>query len=116
MTSIRAVVLIDGEHHPSVVRDGLVGLERGMLPVAALFLGGSRRRRSPDLAVPVHTGDPSATLGDLIARYDPGVVFDMSDEPVLDHRARFVLVGVALAAGVAYAGGGFRYDPRLRPG
>jgi cyclic 2,3-diphosphoglycerate synthase len=117
VTSIRAVVLIDGEHHPSVVSAGLTGLERrGLLPVAALFLGGSEKTAGPpDLAIPVHTGDPSSTLRDLIARYDPGVVFDMSDEPVLDHRARFVLVGVALAAGVAYAGGGFRYDPPPTP-
>jgi cyclic 2,3-diphosphoglycerate synthetase len=117
VTSIRAVVLIDGEHHPSVVSAGLIGLERrGLLPVAALFLGGSEKTAGPpDLTIPVHTGEPSETLRDLIARCRPGVVFDLSDEPVLDHRARFVLVGVALAAGVAYAGGGFRFDPPPTP-
>ena len=117
MTPARALILIDGEHHPSVVLDGLTELERrGMVPVAALFLGGSEKTAGPpDLVIPVHTGDPMQTLDDLIAHYRPEIVFDMSDEPVLDHRARFALLGVALAAGVAYAGGGFRFDPPPMP-
>ncbi len=117
MTPTRALILIDGEHHPSVVLDGLTELgRRGLVPVAALFLGGSEKMAGPpDLSIPVHSSDPASTLGDLIARYRPDVVFDMSDEPILDHRARFVLVGVALAAGVAYAGGGFRFDPPPTP-
>ncbi len=113
MTPARALVLIDGEHHPSVVLDGLAELQRrGLVPVAALFLGGSEKTAGlPELPIPVHSGDPSAALHDLMARYLPDVVFDLSDEPVLDHRARFALIGVALASGVAYAGGGFRFEP-----
>ena len=41
----RAVVLIDGEHYPPVVRDTLAGLAARHDLVAALFLGGGEKLR-----------------------------------------------------------------------
>ncbi|MGH8875135.1 MAG: cyclic 2,3-diphosphoglycerate synthetase, partial [Acidimicrobiia bacterium] len=113
----RALVLIDGEHYPPVIASAMAQLAaEGHHPVAALFLGGAEKTATlPDLGVPVVEGDPLELLPRLIAEYRPDLVFDLSDEPVLDHRRRLVLAGIALAAGVAYQGGGFRFDAPRRP-
>ena len=108
--------MIDGEHYPPVVERAVASLRsEGYVAVAAVFLGGTEKVGRLDLGIPIEAGDTEARLVELIARYQAGLVFDLSDEPVLDHRQRFRLVGAALRAGVAYAGGGFRFDPPLRP-
>ncbi len=91
--------------------------ERGYQPVAALFLGGTEKTdRPPELGFPVVPGG-AVELAALVQEHRPAAVFDLSDEPILDHRLRMQLAGVALRAGVAYEGGGFRFDapslPRL---
>ena len=113
----RALVLIDGEHYPPVLEAALEHLpERGYVAVAAIFLGGAEKTaRPPALGIPVHEGDPVELLPRLIEQLHPDVVLDLSDEPVLDHRRRFMLAGAALREGVPYAGGGFRFDPPPRP-
>ncbi len=112
----RCVVLIDGEHYPPVVAatlDHLAG--RGYEVVGAVFLGGTEKtERAPDLGVEVVTGG-AAELAALLERLRPTEVVDLSDEPVLDPRRRLALAGAALRAGVAYAGGGFRFEPPPRP-
>jgi len=113
---IRCLVLIDGEHYPSVIETAVAALRsEGYVAVGAMFLGGTEKAGGLDLGIPVEAGDTEARLVELIARHQADLVFDLSDEPVLDHRQRFRLVGAALRAGVAYAGGGFRFDPPLRP-
>lgn len=113
---IRCLVLIDGEHYPPVIERAVASLRsEGYVAVAAVFLGGTEKVGRLDLGIPIEAGDTETRLVELIARHQAGLVFDLSDEPVLDHRQRFRLVGAALRAGVAYAGGGFRFDPPLRP-
>ena len=113
----RTLVLIDGEHYPPVVERALDNLRsRGHDVVAALFLGGSEKAAvPPDLGVPLASGDPEALLGELIEAHRPSVIVDMSDEPILDYRGRLRLVGLSLRHGVAYEGGGFRFEPPRRP-
>ena len=113
----RTLVLIDGEHYPPVVERALDNLRsRGHDVVAALFLGGSEKAAvPPDLGVPLVSGDPDVLLGELIDEHRPSVVVDMSDEPILDYRGRLRLVGLSLRHGVAYEGGGFRFEPPRRP-
>ncbi len=114
----RCVVLVDGEHYPPVVRAAVAALRgRGYEPVAALFLGGTEKTdRPPELDFPVVPGGADE-LAALLAEHRPAAVFDLSDEPIVDHRLRMQLAGVALRAGVAYEGGGFRFEapslPRL---
>ncbi|HMK91928.1 MAG TPA: hypothetical protein VK576_02920 [Thermoleophilia bacterium] len=125
----RAVVLIDGEHYPPVVRDTLAGLATYHDLVAALFLGGGEKLRDagaeeldelfglPVALVPAAApgverredeGERLARLREALALVlaDTGArtVIDVSDEPVLGYRERFQLISVALSWGARYWG------------
>jgi len=102
---VRTVAIIDGEHHARVVRDTLAELPYDF--VAAVLVGGTEKLRGgEDYGVPL-----AAELEDAVAAYEPELVVDLSDEPVLGPRARFGLVSRALALGVPYLGADFRFDP-----
>jgi cyclic 2,3-diphosphoglycerate synthetase len=102
---VRAVAVIDGEHYPPVVRDALAELPYDF--AAAFVAGGSEKLRGDDdYGLPV--------LDDLEAaleQYEPGVVVDLSDEPVLGPRERFRLASRVLARGLPYVGPGFSLEP-----
>ncbi|MGZ5351958.1 MAG: 2,3-diphosphoglycerate synthetase [Actinomycetota bacterium] len=116
---MRVLVLVDGEHYPAVTRWGIdVARSRGLVPVAALLVGGAEKLRPgevADLGVPLGTagGDRMASLGSALDDLDVDGVLDLSDEPVLGYRERMELVAVALARGLPYLGGDFRFDPPL---
>ncbi|MEY2477855.1 MAG: cyclic 2,3-diphosphoglycerate synthase [Actinomycetota bacterium] len=122
---MRILALVDGEHYPPVVRAAL-----GSLPgtvVAAVLLGGGEKLPSPggagddraappDLGVPVITGaDPEDALGRALECTPADLVYDLSDEPVLDTPRRMRLASLVLARGIPYAGPDFRFDPPPRP-
>ena len=123
----KAVVLVDGEHYPPVVRDALLSLRAGgILPVAALFLGGTEKvaayGEQVGLGVPVswvpRAGGVVAAaeaVAQLVAEYRPALVYDLSDEPVLDVRTRLRLASGVLRLGIPYEGADFRLDPPPRP-
>jgi cyclic 2,3-diphosphoglycerate synthetase len=115
----RAVVLVDGEHYPPVILDAIRSLEeRGHQIVAAVFLGGGEKLSGPlELGtLPVIVGATQREgLEHAIDSFAPEVVLDLSDDPVVDARARFLLASVALARGVPYQGADFRFDPPQRP-
>ena len=117
----RILVLVDGEHYPSVVAAAVEGLSRrfpGSLVAGAAMLGGTEKVASTGAGIGVQVvgGDsPEAALRAGLASFAPDLVFDLSDEPVLDARTRLRLVARSLAAGVPYAGGDFRFDPPPRP-
>ena len=99
----RAVVVIDGEHYAPVVRDAIAELPYDV--VGAWLAGGTEKLRGDD-----EYGVP------LLAELDDGfahaqVVVDLSDEPVLGPRERFLLASRALAAGLRYEGADFHFDP-----
>ncbi len=97
--------MIDGEHYASVVRDALVELPATI--VAAVLVGGTEKLRGgEDYGVPL-----VGSLEAAIAEFEPDVVIDLSDEPVLGPPARFRLAARALALGVPYEGADFRLDP-----
>ncbi|HVL32964.1 MAG TPA: cyclic 2,3-diphosphoglycerate synthetase [Actinomycetota bacterium] len=115
---MRAVVLVDGEHYPPVTLQAIDHLRARFDVVAAAFIGGIEKIGSSltlgDLPVVVDANQRVA-LETAIDRFDPEVVIDVSDAPVLDNHKRFVLASVALARGVAYEGAGFRFDVPPRP-
>lgn len=125
----RAVVLVDGEHYPPVIRDALAGLlASGTQAVAAVVLGGAEKveARGADLGLGCPTVWADAGDGvDVVAAAQAirrcleetgaEVVVDLSDEPVLDHRRRTQLASHVLHAGVAYEGADFRFTPPPRP-
>ena len=83
----------------------------------AVLLGGGEKLAGPlEVGVPVVEGK---TAGDALAeglrRFEPDLVYDLSDEPVLDARSRLRLASQTLLVGVAYQGADFRLDPPPRP-
>jgi cyclic 2,3-diphosphoglycerate synthase len=103
-----ALVVIDGEHYPPVVRDAIAGLPYDV--IGAWLAGGTEKLRGdPEYGVPL-----LAALDDGFA--DAEVVVDLSDEPVLGPRERLLLASRVLAAGLRYEGADFRFEaPRYEP-
>ena len=102
---MRALALIDGEHYAPVVRDALRELEHDV--VGALLVGGTEKLRGDD-----DYGLPMAKdFDDALARFEPEVAVDISDEPVLGPRERFRLASRFLAQGIAYEGADFSLRP-----
>jgi cyclic 2,3-diphosphoglycerate synthetase len=99
----RALVVIDGEHYAPVLRDAIAGLPYDV--IGAWFAGGTEKLRGDDeYGVPL-----LAALEDGFGEAD--VVVDLSDEPVVGPRERFLLASRALAAGLGYEGADFRFEP-----
>ncbi len=116
---MRVLVLIDGEHYPSVTRWGIQAARTmGYEVLAALFLGGTEKvlpGELPDLGVPVlpATEDRMRALADAIGEIRPEAVLDLSDEPVVGYRERMELAAVTLVRGIRYLGPDFRIDPPI---
>jgi cyclic 2,3-diphosphoglycerate synthetase len=98
------IVLLDGEHHPSVVRDAVASLE----PVGAVWCGGEEKVPREVLEDPVqHYGiefDPDTPREDALRRLAPDAtaVLDLADEPILGGTAKLRLAALALHLGLAY--------------
>lgn len=126
----RAVVLVDGEHYPPVVAAALVGLRRRFDVVGGLFAGGREKLRggeeqaldalAAELGLPgLERLDPAAAApAELLdgaraalrtARAE--ALVDLSDEPVVGYRERFLLMSAALAEGARYVAA----DTEVRP-
>jgi len=102
---IRAVAVIDGEHYAPVVRDALAELPYEF--VCAVRVGGTEKLEGgEDYGVPL-----AADLEEAVARYEPELLYDLSDEPVLTPRRRLELASRTLALGLPYAGPGFHLEP-----
>jgi cyclic 2,3-diphosphoglycerate synthetase len=121
---MKILVLVDGEHYPPVVRATIEQLPvrfPGADVVGAALLGGGEKLAGNladdlGLGLPVVGGDGGdAALAEGLRRFTPDLVVDLSDEPVLDSRQRMGLAARALAAGAAYQGADFRFDPPPRP-
>jgi cyclic 2,3-diphosphoglycerate synthase len=98
---VRAVVLIDGEHYAPVVRDALAELPYDV--VAAVLVGGTEKLRGGE--------EYGVPLVDSLDAVDADLVVDLSDEPVLGPRQRFLWASRALALGLEYLGSDFRFEP-----
>jgi cyclic 2,3-diphosphoglycerate synthetase len=102
---MRAVAVIDGEHYAPVVRDALRSLPYEV--VAAWRAGGAEKLvGGEDYGVPL-----AEDLDDAISTWEPDVVYDLSDEPVLGPRERLRTASRVLARGVPYEGPDFRLEP-----
>ncbi|MGH2977800.1 MAG: 2,3-diphosphoglycerate synthetase [Gaiellaceae bacterium] len=100
--SPRAIALIDGEHYAPVVRDALAALPYEV--VGALLVGGSEKLREGE-------DDYGVPLVEALDAVEADLVVDLSDEPVLGPRERFLWASRALALGLPYVGADFRFDP-----
>ena len=109
----RAIVLVDGEHYPPVLLDALATLRAENDVVAAVMLGGGEKLSGPlvlgDLPI-VHGDSQLDALRRALDEFAPEVVIDLSDQPVIDARARNRLIGIAAAHGAAYSAGGSFFE------
>jgi cyclic 2,3-diphosphoglycerate synthase len=105
---VPVIALIDGEHHPSAVRDALARLDLA----GVVFCGGEEKLAPgpPDqhYGMPVET-DVEEGLRRLAPRAD--AVVDLADEPVVPASRKLRIAALALSLGLAYETPGARLDP-----
>ena len=94
--------------------DGVRARLAGEYGVPLLFLDelvghAGMRESSPESFLPL-------ALQEALRRSGAAEVVDLSDEPVLGYRERFLLMSAAAAAGVAYVGADFELRPQSRAG
>ena len=108
MHGVPVIALIDGEHHPSAVRDALARLD----VVGVVFCGGEEKLGPGPLenhyGMPVET-DPEEALRRLAP--DADTVVDLADEPVVPASVKLRLAALALSLGLAYEAPGARLEP-----
>ena len=110
------VALIDGEHHPSVVRGALDALDRERGLAGVVFCGGEEKTGAAVLEAaaehygrPIETGVPESALRSLAA---PGrTVVDLADEPVLPPARKLELAALALHLDMSYESPGLVLQP-----
>lgn len=118
----RAIVLIDGEHHPAAVGDALGEISVETDVVAVVFCGGSEKVAAPALADPdLHYGypviqreDAMAGLQDAIAGSEAELVIDLADEPIVPLDQKLRLASLALAAGLEFDAPGMYLTPQRK--
>jgi len=120
--SRRAVYLVDGEHHPPVLRAAIADLTRqGVEAVAIVVAGGGEKlsdpERAPELGAPTTVPEwAEAALPGLLQRHEPDVVIDLSGEPVVTPTRRNALAAIrwAPASPTRHRGGVSRHRPFRR--
>src|SRR4051794_413127 len=108
MHAVPVIALIDGEHHPSAVRDVLAGLDLA----GVVFCGGEEKLGPGSLED--HYGMPVETdLEEGLRRLAPSAdsVVDLADEPVVPASRKLRIAALALDLGLAYDGPGATLDP-----
>lgn len=118
---VKALFLVDGEHHPATVLDAVreLGDRDDLEPLALYFLGGTEKLRDlselsasgAELIVPL---DPLREISQVLRRLQPQVVVDLSDLPILGPALRLRLAAEALACGAVYRGADFEFRPPRR--
>jgi cyclic 2,3-diphosphoglycerate synthetase len=103
---MRAVAVIDGEHYADVVRAALDELPYEF--AAAVLVGGVEKLRGGE-----EYGVPLVENLDAALAYEPELVVDLSDEPVLSPERRLELASRSLALGLRYLGPDFDFEPPL---
>jgi len=112
MTRAPVIALIDGEHHPAVVRDALARLDRERGVAAVVFLGGEEKVRREVLEDPVaHYGFPLERDFERALESGGSSVVDLADEPVHPSAQKLKLAAHALHRGLAYESPGASFTP-----
>jgi cyclic 2,3-diphosphoglycerate synthetase len=98
---VKAIALIDGEHHADVVSDALAELPFDF--VGAILLGGTEKLRGGE--------EYGVPMLESLEEARAEAVVDLSDEPVLGPRERMLWASRALALGKRYIGPDFTFEP-----
>src|SRR5262245_41494088 len=108
---MRVIALVDGEHHPSVVRDALARLAACHEIVGVLFVGGEEKVPAETLARPRDHYGYDLIVSTNLPDVEADAVFDLSGAPVLDAAARRAIALAALDRGLEYVAPGVRVRP-----
>jgi cyclic 2,3-diphosphoglycerate synthetase len=116
---MRVVVLVDGEHHPPAVRAAIEDLRsEGLDIVGAVFCGGTEKAgddgMDEEYGLPVVNGNSEGLVGALteaLGRWEPELVLDLADEPVMMPDDRFRVASMVLGSGARYRGADFELRP-----
>lgn len=115
MSAKRAIVLIDGEHYPPVVKEAieLLRQEHGLDILGACFLGGIEKIGAVSdfqLALPLISGkDYLCAIRETVQSLRPEVAVDLSDEPVVGYEERMEIASLLASLGVDYLGSDFMF-------
>jgi cyclic 2,3-diphosphoglycerate synthase len=113
----KIIALIDGEHYPDVNRDALK-LLKSIFPgifAGIVFLGGTEKLVIDDLEG--YFKEKVYIINDLdrdfcpaLKYFSPDIVYDLSDEPVVDYRIRMKIASFCMANGCSYMGPDFLFS------
>src|SRR3954465_12684490 len=98
MHAVPVIALIDGEHHPSAVRDVLAGLD-----LAGVGFCGGEEKLGGGGSLEEHYGMPVETdVEEGLRRLAPGAdaVVDLADEPVVPASRKLCIAALALRLGL----------------
>lgn len=117
----KVVALVDGEHYPQVTLDAL-NILKGLYPgklKGIIFMGGTEKLVAADLED--FFNEKVFTIKDIeedfvkaLRYFNPDVVFDLSDEPVVDYFIRMKIASFCFASKCSYIGPDFwfKYEDR----
>jgi len=113
----KIIALIDGEHYPDVTRDAVKILKDCFSGSFAgiVFLGGTEKLVLDDLkgffredVFIIRTLD--SDFRDALKHFKPDIAYDLSDEPVVDYRARMKIASFCMAHDCIYMGPDFVFE------
>ncbi|GAG74602.1 unnamed protein product [marine sediment metagenome] len=111
------IVLVDGEHYPQVTYDAVAMLKK-IYPgnfKGIIFLGGTEKLAISNLES--FFGEEVYTIKDIdidfkaaLEYFKPDIVYDLSDEPVVDYMVRMKIASFCLASRCSYMGPDFLFS------
>jgi len=117
----KLAVLIDGEHYPKINYDAiqkLRGIFKGSI-AGIIFLGGTEKLIFNELEKfygynVFNINDIDADFLAALDIFKPDLVYDLSDEPVVNHTIRMKIASYCFASQCSYAGPDFcfEYEPK----
>ncbi|MFQ6124731.1 MAG: 2,3-diphosphoglycerate synthetase [Candidatus Heimdallarchaeota archaeon] len=114
------ILLVDGEHYMPVVKDAIHTLAQSRPVVAAVFVGGMEKIGALEdletyfgipMIFPENLDALESMWPSILSQYPAKIVFDLSDDPVIDSKARMKLANSILYHGLTYEGADFILKP-----
>jgi len=113
----RMVALIDGEHYPQVTKDAIKKLKKefkGLL-TGIIFLGGTEKISSAKFedffkyeVFPIK--DIMKDFPQALDKFMPDIVFDLSDQPIVNYDIRMKIASLCFAKNASYMGPDFYFE------